>query len=136
MNNTMLVGRLTTTPQLEYTQTNQKYTKITLAITRPYKNTEGAYDTDFIPVCVYNEMANSLVEYTRRGDLIGVKGRLESRIITDDDYNKTKEMIVVADKVTFLSSSHNTTDQYTQDDTNNMLTPNTQNDTNLNEGEI
>lgn len=135
MNNTMLVGRLTTTPQLEYTETNQKYTKITLAITRPYKNTEGAYDTDFIPVFIYNEMANSVVEYTERGDLIGVKGRLETRITTDDDYNKTKEMIVVADRITFLSASHNNTTEDTTPQTNQ--TTNTQiNDTNLNEGEI
>ena len=127
MNNTMLVGRLTTTPTLEHTETNQKYTKITLAITRPYKNANGEYETDFIPVCIYNEMANSLVEYTRAGDLIGVKGRLENVYNND-----TSKLIVVADKVTFLSSSHNNTTEDNTPQTNET----TNQQTNLNEGEI
>ena len=73
---------------------------------------------------VYNEIAHSLVEYTRRGDLIGVKGRLEN-VYNDTQNNK---LIVVADKITFLSA--NTTPQTTEDNT-----PQT-NETNLNEGEI
>lgn len=125
MNNIMLVGRLTTTPTLEHTETNQKYTKITLAVTRPYKNVDGIYETDFIPVMVYNEMAHSLTEYTRAGDLIGVKGRLETRITNDTDYNKTKEMIVVADRITFLSSNPQTNTSTDTPQTNP-----------LNEGEI
>ena len=117
MNNVSIVGRLTTTPTLNYTETNTKYTDITIAVTRAYKNNEGWYDTDFIPVRIYHDMAHTLTSYARKGDLIGIKGRLETRIITDDDYNKTKETIVVADKVTFLSA-------------------NTQNTNNMEEGEI
>ena len=119
MNNVLIVGRLTTTPTLNYTDTNTKYTDITLAITRAYKNTEtNCYDTDFIPVRIYHEMANTLIEYTRKGDLIGIKGRLETYTTTDDTQTQTtKHMIVVADRVTFLSA-------------------NTQNTNNIGEGEI
>ncbi len=125
MNNIMLVGRLTTTPQLEHTETNQKYARITLAITRPYKNVDGEYETDFIPVMVYNEIAHSLVEYTRRGDLIGVKGRLEN---VYNDTQNTK-LIVVADKVTFLSANTNPNPQTNTSTDTPQTNP-------LNEGEI
>lgn len=114
MNQTFLVGRLTTTPTVEYTETNHKYTKFTLAIIRAYKNTNGEYETDFIPVIAHNEMAENVSEYTRRGDLIGVKGRLET---------KDTEIVIIADRITFLSSS------------NTQNTPTTPTN-NLEEGEI
>lgn len=123
MNNVLIVGRLTSTPTLNYTETNTKYTDITLAITRAYKNTEtNCYDTDFIPIRIYHEMANSVIEYTRKGDLIGIKGRLETYTTTDDTQTQTqtqttKQVIVIADRVTFLSA-------------------NTQNTNNIGEGEI
>ena len=115
MNQTILVGRLTTTPTIDYTEINNKYTKFTLAITRNYKNIDGEYETDFIPVLVFNQMAENVTEYTRRGDLIGVKGRLETR---------DNELVVIADRITFLSSSqiqnNVTTDIINNNNTNNL----------------
>ncbi len=108
MNNTMLVGRLVDTPLIDYTENNKKYTHFKLAITRPYKNIEGVYETDFIPVIVYDSMAENITTYCKKGDLIGVKGRLESR------YNKNTQntdIIVVPDRITFLSSNHTQPEQ-------------------------
>lgn len=101
LNQIILVGRLTETPKLTITESGKKMINATIAVGRPYKNTEGEYETDFIPVHIYNEMAQNTSEYVQKGDLIGIKGRVET---TDD-----KKLIIITEKVTFLSS-HKTND--------------------------
>ena len=96
MNQLCIVGRLTKNPEGEI---------ITIAVNRSYKNAEGIYETDFIDILLGNDMARNVTEYCRKGDLIGIRGRLENREIDDGDgHILRKGMIVVADKVTFLSS--------------------------------
>lgn len=108
MNNTMIVGRLTSDPQTTLDEkTCKRYSKITVAVTRSYKNSEGIYETDFIPVALWGGIAENTAEYCRKGDLIGIKGRLEmyGEYNEDNGYDQRKLMIV-ADKVTFLSSTN------------------------------
>ena len=96
MNQLFIVGRLVKNPEGEI---------ITIAVNRSYKNAEGVYETDFIDILLGNDMARNVTEYCKKGDLIGIKGRLESRTIDDGDgHILRKGMVVVADKVTFLSS--------------------------------
>lgn len=96
MNQLFIVGRLVKNPEGEI---------ITIAVNRSYKNAEGVYETDFIDILLGNDMARNVTEYCKKGDLIGIKGRLESRAIDDGDgHILRKGMVVVADKVTFLSS--------------------------------
>ena len=104
MNQTLLVGRLTTTPEIHTTDTNMKYTTLTLAVTRQYKNIEGEYETDFIPIKLYNNIATQAIEYTRKGDLIGVRGRLQNNNYEKDGVTQYT-MEVIAEKVSFLSSN-------------------------------
>jgi single-strand DNA-binding protein len=94
LNQTVLVGRLVDTPTIEKNK-EARGTKIKLAIPRSYKNTEGDYDTDFITWLGWGGIADNVTEYCKKGDLIGVKGRLEQQ-----DNN----VVVVAEKITFLSS--------------------------------
>ena len=96
LNQTVIVGRLVSDPQINETENNRKTSTITLAVPRGYKNTNGEYETDFIPVVLWNEIARNTTEYCRKGDLIGIKGRLQI---------KENKVEVVAEKVTFLSSS-------------------------------
>lgn len=104
LNQVVLVGRLVAKPSLS--EPNKKISTITLAIPRSFKNTEGEYETDFIECELWNTLAESTCEYCNKGDLVGVKGRLESYSVEQNDniYWKTK---VVAEKVTFLSSKKN-----------------------------
>lgn len=80
-------------------------TNITLAIPRTYKNVNGEYDTDFVSCVVWKGVAENLVEYSKQGDLIGVKGRIQSRNIELDEEQKRQVVEVVANKVSFLSKS-------------------------------
>lgn len=70
--------------------------QIVMNIPRSYKNEHGEYDTDTIPVKLTGNIFNNVKEYCKAGDLVGIKGVLESEGIT---------IVVRGDKVTFLSST-------------------------------
>jgi len=104
LNQTVLVGRLVKDPELYETENGNKVTHITLAVPRSYKNIDGEYDTDFISCVLWKGIAENAVEYCHKGDLLGVKGRIQSRKIELDEQTKREIVEVVAEKVTFLSS--------------------------------
>ena len=104
LNQTVIVGRLVKDPELKITDTGKKVTKITLAVPRAFKNANGEYDTDFIDCVLWEVVAESTSEYCKQGDIVGVKGRVQSRMIEDEDGNNYKKMEVIADKIIFLSS--------------------------------
>ena len=95
LNNIYLVGRLVSDPELKETENNKKVSKITLAVPRSYKNEDGIYETDFIPARLFNGIATQTLEYCKKGDLIGIKGRLQM----------SDTLEVIAEKVTFLSTN-------------------------------
>lgn len=94
LNQTVLVGRITSDPKIKEVE-ERKVCVITLAVPRSYKNENGEYETDFIPCRLFGSIAENTVEYCKKSDLVGIKGRIQS---TDN------EIEIVAEKVTFLSS--------------------------------
>lgn len=105
LNQVILVGRLVRIPELQLTESGKKRTSITLAVSRGYKNQNGEYDTDFLDCTLWTGIAENTAEYCKTGDLIGVKGRIQTWLIDNEDGTKYKKMEIVAEKVTFLSSS-------------------------------
>ena len=104
LNQTVLVGRIVSDPELMQTENGKVFTNITLAIPRSFKNAEGVYDTDYIKCTLFKGVAENTAEYCRKGDLVGVKGRLQSNNYEDKEGNKKFSIDIVADKVTFLTS--------------------------------
>ena len=105
VNQIILVGRLVKTPELELTDSGKKISTITLAVPRTYKNLNGEYDTDFIDCTLWTGVAENTSEYCKTGDILGVRARIQSRIIEKDDGTKYKKMEIIAEKVSFLSST-------------------------------
>ena len=103
LNQTVLVGRLVREPELLETDNGNKVANITLAVPRNYKNVNGEYDTDFINCVLWKGVAENTVEYCKKGDLVGIKGRIQTRSYEQEDELKYVTEIV-AEKVTFLSS--------------------------------
>lgn len=97
LNQIILVGRLTSDIEVVKDENGAKYAVITLAIPRSFKNADGEYDTDFISTIAYDNIAINTSEYCKKGDIVGVKGRV-SKISQDS------EMKITAEKITFLSS--------------------------------
>lgn len=111
LNQVILVGRLVEEIQLKENENGKKNAEITLAVGRPFKNENGEYDTDFIDCVLWTGVAENTAEYCHKGDIIGIRGRIQSRIIENEDGTKSKQMGIVAEKVTFLSSEKGTKDE-------------------------
>ena len=103
MNQTIIVGRLVRNPELFQSENGNKFTAITLATPRNYKNMNGEYDTDFIPCILWSGIAENATTYCHKGDLVAIKGRIQSRKKEENGVNKTI-IEVVAEKLTYLSS--------------------------------
>ncbi len=103
LNQTVIVGRLVEDPEVKELESGKKVSNITLAVPRSYRNEDGEYDTDFLNCTLWSGIAENTAEYYKKGDLLGVKGRIQSRVIEDGE-NKSTVMDIVAEKVTFLSS--------------------------------
>lgn len=95
-NQTILVGRLVDKPILEETENGRNSTTIVLAIPRYFRNDNGEYETDFIPVSLVGHTACAVNEYCKQGDLIGVRGRIAK--LPNNDIQ------VIGENVTFLSN--------------------------------
>ena len=104
MNNVTLVGRLTQDPEIKELNDGTIRTVINVAVSRDYRNSEGVYDADFIKCVLWNGIASATKDYCRKGDVVGIKGKLQSRNYETDNNEKKYILEVIAEKVTFLSS--------------------------------
>lgn len=104
LNQVVLVGRLTDDLEVTETEKGKKVTSMILAVQRTFKNSDGIYEADFIRCILWNAVASSTSEYCKKGDIVGIKGRLQVSSYEDKDGNKKYTTDVIAEKVTFLSS--------------------------------
>lgn len=103
LNQIVIVGRLVKDPELRKTDTGKNVTNITLAVPRNYKNQNGEYETDFIDCTLWTGIAENTTTYCKKGDLLGVKGRVQTRVYEQEE-SKKYITEVIAEKVTFLTS--------------------------------
>lgn len=96
MNQVLLVGRLKDNPRVEQIDDDRRLTTITLLIQRNFKDMNGDYPVDEIDCQLWNHFGTTTAEYCKKGDTVGVRGRLEK--VND------KDIVVIGEKVTFLSS--------------------------------
>lgn len=104
LNQVVLVGRLVRDPQLKTGEKNKQYMYISLAIPRSFKNINGEYETDFVDCLLWDGVAKSTSEYCKKGDIVGVKGRIQSKVRELEDKTKKYSIDIIAEKVTFLSN--------------------------------
>ena len=109
LNQIVLVGRITQDPKVTKLDNGKKVCNVTVAIPRSYKNENGEYDTDFVKCTMWSGVAENTSEYCKQGDLIGIKGRIQTRVIEKDNSKQTIQE-VIAEKVTFLAKSKEKTD--------------------------
>ena len=97
LNQIVLVGRITKTPEIIENQDGSKFAILNLAIPRTFKNEKGEYDTDFIDCALWKGIAENTCNYVKKGDIVGIRGRIQN-------VNNTAQLQIVAEKVTFLSN--------------------------------
>ena len=121
MNLVALIGRITKDPCITYTRQGIPTCMFSLAVPRDYKNQKGTYDTDFIQIVSWREAAKLLVMYVKKGDQIGISGKLVTRsYISEKDGIKRYITEVQAKHIKFLEhrASSDNIDQIFEDDSN------------------
>lgn len=104
MNKVCLNGRLTKDIELRHTQSDVTIAQFTLAVTRKFKNSNGDYESDFINCIAYKKTAELMNEYVKKGDLIGIEGRIQTRSYDDKNGKKVYVTEVMVESVDFLAS--------------------------------
>src|SRR5699024_5444891 len=79
LNRVVLVGRLTRDPDLRYTPNGVAVANFTIACNRPFRNQQGEQEADFINCVVWRKAAENLANYMKKGSMIGVDGRIQTR---------------------------------------------------------
>lgn len=103
LNQLIIVGRLVRNPEIKKLENNKSVMYITLAVPRSFKNSDGVYETDFIDCILWDVVAKTAEEYCKKGDIVGVRGRIQTRNYEKDNEKKYVTEII-AEKLTFLSS--------------------------------
>lgn len=83
INDLVIQGRLTINPELRATANGTNVTTFQIASERNYKNQNGKYDTDFIDVVAWKSVAEFITRNFHKGDLILVRGRVETQNYKD-----------------------------------------------------
>ncbi|HEM3571393.1 TPA: single-stranded DNA-binding protein [Streptococcus suis] len=104
INNVVLVGRMTRDAELRYTPSNQAVATFTLAVNRNFKNQNGERDADFINVVIWRQQAENLANWAKKGALIGVTGRIQTRSYDNQQGQRVYVTEVVAESFQLLES--------------------------------
>ena len=118
MNKVCLTGRITKNIELKYNQNNVAITSFTLAVTRKFKNQNGEYESDFINCIAYKSTAELLNKYVKKGDLLGIEGRIQTRNYEDKDGKRVYVTEVIVDSIDFLQSRKDESKQETTEKEN------------------
>ena len=114
INNLTLVGRLTKDPDLKYTGNGTAVATFTLAVNRNFTNQSGEREADFINCVIWRKPAETLANYAKKGVLIGVTGRIQTRSYDNQQGQKVYVTEVVADNFQLLESKKADSSQNTQ----------------------
>lgn len=120
MNKVVLMGRLTKDPETRYTQTNNiQVTSFTLAVNRRFTK-DGEQQADFVNIVAWNKTAEFVSKYFRKGQQVGVIGRIQTRNYDDDKGVKHYITEVIAEEVYFADSKKEGQADTTIDTTNDF----------------
>ena len=102
MNQVILTGRLTKEPELFYSKDGLGITSFHVAVKRNFKNSEGAYEADFVPCVSFRKTAENIASYCDKGSLVALSGRLQTRSYENKDNIRMYVTEVVVESIEFL----------------------------------
>lgn len=104
LNSVTLVGRMAVNAELRYTPNNQAVATFRLAVNRPFKNQNGEHEADFINCVIWRQQAENLANWAKKGALIGITGRIQTRSYENQQGQRVYVTEVVADSFQLLES--------------------------------
>lgn len=116
INRATLTGRLTKDVDLRYTQSGTAVGSFILAVDRRFKNDEGKREADFVNCTIWQKSAENFANFTHKGSLVGIDGRIQTRNYEDKDGKRVYVTEVVVENFSLLDSkndnqSHNPFEQ-------------------------
>ena len=102
INNVVLVGRLTRDPELKTTNSGTSVCSFTVAVDNRQKNPDGTKSASFIPCTAFQQSADNMSKFLKKGSLVGIVGRLNQRSYQNKDNVKVTVIEVLCDSVQFL----------------------------------
>ena len=111
INNVVLIGRLTRDVELRYTPQSQAVGQFTLAVNRNFKNQNGEYDADFINCVIWGKLAENFANWTKKGNLVGITGRIQTRNYENQQGQRVYVTEVVAESFQLLEKRDNSANQ-------------------------
>ncbi len=115
MNKIILVGRLTRDPEVRSTSTGTSTANFTVAVSRNFKNKEGNYDADFLPCVAFRAQADFVSKFFKKGSLIGVEGRVQTRNYDAQDGTKRYVTEVVVENIEFVGGKNESSSSSSSD---------------------
>lgn len=104
INRVVLIGRLTRDPVLRYTQNGAAVTSFTLAVNRQFTNSQGERDADFINCSIWRKAAEIFNQYTQKGSLVSVDGRIQTSSYDNQQGQRIYRTDVIVENFSFLDS--------------------------------
>lgn len=132
INNVVLVGRLTRDVDLRYTSNGTAVGTFSVAVDRPFKNQQGERETDFVNCVIWRKAAENFANFTRKGSLVGVQGRIQTRNYENQQGQKVYVTEIIVENFSLLepksvtdqrprensSSSHGSNNSYQSNNSN------------------
>lgn len=107
INRAVLTGRLTRDPELRYTTSGTAVVSFTLAVDRQFRNQNGDRDADFVNCVIWRKSAENFSNFTHKGSLVGVEGRIQTRNYENQQGNRVYVTEVVVDNFALLEPRQN-----------------------------
>ena len=107
INRAVLTGRLTRDPELRYTTSGTAVVSFTLAVDRQFRNQNGDRDADFINCVIWRKSAENFSNFTHKGSLVGIEGRIQTRNYENQQGNRVYVTEVVVDNFVLLEPRQN-----------------------------
>lgn len=104
INRVVLVGRLTRDPDLRYTNSGTSVASFTVAVDRNFTNQQGNREADFINCVVWGKSAENFANFTHKGSLVGIEGRIQTRSYENQQGNRVYVTEVVTENFSLLES--------------------------------
>lgn len=123
INRVVLIGRLVRDPELRKTQNGTSVCSFTMAVNRR-QNQDGTQDADFINCVAWNKLADNIQLYQKKGNQLGIEGRINTRSYDNQQGQKVYVTEVVAENVQFLTPRNDFNEQNTLVVTNTYGTQN------------
>lgn len=104
MNKVIIIGRTTKDIDLKVTQTGTSVAEFSIAVKRTFKNANGENESDFFNCIAFSKLAETISRYVKKGDQVGVEGRLQTRNYTNKEGKKIYVTEIIVENVEFLQT--------------------------------